>query len=167
MARDVAIYLSTAGIHVGYAIETVSGQKPTSFIDIQGITSISEISSEKETIEVTPLSAEVYKEYVGALADPGGSWELGANESNVLHKAWAAIVSEHKAGIASNLRTWFEVWIPGFDEAFFVVGTPNELGFGGAEVSSALTTTCRITTNEVIGWDTPVAIDKTKNPGDE
>jgi len=154
-----AIYLSTAGIHLAYAVETVSGQKPTgAFTDIQGVTSISEISSQKETIEVTPLSAKVYKEYVGGLADPGGVWEIGANESNVLHEEWAALVSAYETAKASGLRTWFEVFIPGFDNAFFIVGEPNTLGFGGAEVSSALTTTCRITINEVVAWDAPVEI---------
>ena len=167
MARDVAIYLSTAGIQVGVGYETVSGQKPETFLEIQGITSISEVSSKKETIEVTPLSAKVYKEYVGALADPGGTLELGANESNVLHKSWAAVVAGYKTALSSNLRTWFEIYIPEFDEAFYVVGEPNELGFGGADVSSALTTTVRITTNQVVGWDTPVAISTDKNPGDE
>lgn len=149
----VAIYLSTAGMQLAYGVETTAGDKPSTFTIVQGATSISEISSEKEQIEVTPLSAEVYKEYVGGLADPGGTWEIGFNESNVLHDEWGDIVATYKTANAAGLRMWFEAYHPQMDEAFFLIGEPNILGFGGAEVSSAFTTTGRVTINKVEGWD--------------
>ena len=152
-----AIYMSTAGMQLCYGVETVSGQKPTTFKVVQGATSLSEISSEKEQIEVTPLSATVYKEYVGALADPGGVWEVGFNESNVLHTTWAAIVEEYKTATASNFRMWFQAYHPKLDEAFFLVGEPNILGFGGAEVGGAYTNTARITLNKIEGWSEAIA----------
>lgn len=149
---EVAIYMSTAGMQLAYGVETVAGEKPDEFVTIQGATSISEISSEKEQIEVTPLSAEEYKEYVGGLADPGGTWEVGFNESNVLHTTWASIVEAYKTAKQSGLRMWFEAYHPSLNEAFFLVGEPNILGFGGAEVSSAFANTGRITINKVEGW---------------
>lgn len=148
----VAIYMSTAGMKLGYGVETTPGEKPSTFKDIQGATSIAEISSEKEQIEVTPLSATEYKEYVGGLADPGGTWEIGFNESNVLHTEWASIVSAYKTAIAGGNRMWFEAWHPSLQEAFYLVGEPNKLGFGGSEVSSAFANTGRITINKVEGW---------------
>lgn len=148
----VAIYMSTAGMNLCYGVETTAGEKPTTFNIIQGATSISEISSEKEQIEVTPLSAEEYKEYVGGLADPGGTWEIGFNESNALHEEWAAIVTAYKTAVAAGKRMWFEAYHPQLEEAFFLVGEPNILGFGGAEVSSAYSNTGRITINKVEGW---------------
>lgn len=153
---EVAIYMSTAGMNLCYGVETTSGVKPETFTIIQGATSLGEISSEKEQIEVTPLSAEAYKEYVGGLADPGGTWEVGFNESNVLHKMWAKILQEYKTAKDSNLRMWFEAYHPDLEEAFFIVGEPNILGFGGAEVSSAYANTGRITINKVEGWSTSV-----------
>lgn len=152
----VAIYLSTAGMNLCYGVETTPGTKPTTFNIVQGATSISEISSEKEQIEVTPLSAEEYKEYVGGLADPGGTWEIGFNESNVLHETWAAIVQAYKTATAAGNRMWFQAYHPRLDEAFFLVGEPNILGFGGAEVSSAFSNTGRITINKVEGWSDAV-----------
>lgn len=152
---SVAIYMSTAGMKLGYGVETTAGTRPTSFTEVQGATSIGEISSEKEQIEVTPLSATKYKEYVGGLADPGGTWEIGFNESNVLHETWASIVSAYKTANASGLRMWFEAWHPSLDEAFYLVGEPNDLGFGGSEVSSAFANTGRITINKVEGWGEP------------
>lgn len=149
---EAAIYMSTAGMNLCYGVETVSGKKPTDFHIIQGATSLSEISSEKEQIEVTPLSATDYKEYVGGLADPGGVWEVGFNESNVLHETWAEIVQLYKTSTASGLRMWFQAYHPRLDEAFFVVGEPNILGFGGAEVAGVYTNTARITLNQVEGW---------------
>lgn len=148
----VAVYMSTAGMHLAYGIETTPGTKPTEFTIIQGATSLGEISSEKEQIEVTPLSATEYKEYVGGLADPGGTWEVGFNESNALHEEWADIIAEYKTAITAGNRMWFEAYHPTLDEAFFVVGEPNILGFGGAEVSSAYANTGRITINKVEGW---------------
>lgn len=152
----VAIYMSTAGMNLCYGVETTPGTKPTTFKVIQGATSLSEISSEKEQIEVTPLSATEYKEYVGGLADPGGTWEIGFNESNALHDEWATIVSEYKTAVAAGNRMWFEAYHPSLEEAFFIVGEPNILGFGGAEVSSAYSNTGRITINKVEGWSDAV-----------
>ena len=153
---ETAIYMSTAGIQLAYGVETTPGTKPTEFNIIQGATSLSEISSEKEQIEVTPLSEQEYKQYVGGLADPGGTWEIGFNESNVLHTSWSAIMEAYKTAISSGNRMWFEAYHPSLDEAFYLVGEPNSLGFGGAEVSSAYTNTGRITINEVKGWDDAV-----------
>lgn len=152
-----AIYLSTAGTRFCYGVESTSGTKPSTFTEIEGATSISEVSSEKEQIEVTPLSAEEYKEYVGGLADPGGTWEVGFNESNALQTMWANIVSTYKTNIASSKRMWFEVYNAKLDKGFYIIGEPNTLGFGGAEVGSAFTNTGRITINKVMGWDTKIA----------
>lgn len=153
----VAIYMSTAGMNLCYGIESdTSGTKPEKFDIIQGATSLGEISSEKEQIEVTPLSATEFKEYVGGLADPGGTWEIGFNESNVLHTTWAKIVQDYKTAKAAGKRMWFQAYHPDLDEAFFLIGEPNILGFGGAEVSSAYTNTGRITINKVEGWSTAV-----------
>lgn len=149
---EAAIYMSTAGMNLCYGIETTSGVKPIEFHIIQGATSLSEISSEKEQIEVTPLSATDYKEYVGGLADPGGVWEVGFNESNVLHETWSEIVEAYRTATVDGLRMWFQAYHPKLDEAFFVVGEPNILGFGGAEVAGVYTNTARITLNQVAGW---------------
>lgn len=154
---SVAIYMSTAGMQFAYAAESVAGEKPSAFTIIQGATSIGEISSEKEQIEVTPLSAKKYKEYVGGLADPGGTWEIGFNESNELHKEWPKIVEAYETANKDGKRVWFEAYHPSLDEAFYIVGEPNDLGFGGAEVSSGFTNTGRITINKVEGWAAAIA----------
>ena len=150
---ETAIYMSTAGMLLGYAVETEAGTMPEAFTVIQGATSLGEISSEKEQIEVTPLSATEYKEYVGGLADPGGTWEIGFNESNVLHTEWKKITEAYKTNIATGKRMWFVAYHPQEEQSFYLIGEPNNLGFGGAEVSSAFSNTGRITINQVHGWD--------------
>lgn len=157
-----AIYLSTAGMLLGWGVETAGASAgdpnvaPATYTTVQGATSISEISSEKEQIEVTPLSETEYKQYVGGLADPGGTWEIGFNESNALHTEWESIVSAYATAKASGLRMYFTVYHPDMQKAFFLIGEPNALGFGGAEVSSAYSNTGRITINEVLGWNTAI-----------
>lgn len=158
---QTAIYLSTAGMLLAYGVETAgvaggANKKPEIYTIIQGATSLGEISSEKEQIEVTPLSAKVYKQYVGGLADSGGSWEVGFNQSNALHEEWGDILTAYEEAKKNGLRMWFEAYHPDLDKAFYLVGEPNILGFGGAEVSSAFSISGRITINEVIGWDTAI-----------
>ena len=90
------------------------------------------------------------------MADPGGTWEIGFNESDSLHTEWAAIVSAYETAKASGKRVWFEAYHPSLSEAFYIVGEPNKLGFGGAEVSSAYANTGRVTINKVEGWSASV-----------
>ena len=74
-----------------------------------------------------------------------------------MHTTWAGIVEEYKTATASNLRMWFQAYHPKLDEAFFLVGEPNILGFGGAEVGGAYTNTARITLNKIEGWSEAIA----------
>lgn len=53
--------LNTIGIKLKYATEATAGTKPTTgFTEIQNITSIGEISSDPDTLDVTNLS-DTYK----------------------------------------------------------------------------------------------------------
>ena len=53
----MAIELSTAGILLGYAIETVAGTKPSAFTQIKGAKSLPDMNPEPSTLETTPLEA--------------------------------------------------------------------------------------------------------------
>lgn len=57
----MAIELSTAGILLGYAIETVAGTKPSAFTQIKGAKSLPDMNPEPSTLETTPLEATEWK----------------------------------------------------------------------------------------------------------
>ena len=62
-----AIDLSTAGIMVGYAIETVAGTKPSAFTNIPNPKSIPDTNPEPSTYDSTSLNATEWKTYVEGL----------------------------------------------------------------------------------------------------
>ena len=153
-----SIYLSTAGIRVGYGVETVSGQQPTAFTEIPDLTSIGSVNPEPQTIDVTPLSEPTWRRYIDALKDVGGAISFGANLTNEFMTAWAAVVGASKTAKASGKSTWFVFYIPGLEKSFAFTGNPSELGFDGSEVGDALKTTAYITPTMIKGFVEKVTV---------
>lgn len=69
----MAIELSTAGILLGYAIETVAGTQPSAFTQIKGAKSLPDMNPEPSTLETTPLEATEWKTYIDGLKDRRGA----------------------------------------------------------------------------------------------
>ena len=152
----MAIELSTAGILLGYAIETVAGTQPSAFTQIKGAKSLPDMNPEPSTLETTPLEATEWKTYIDGLKDPGGALAVTFNMSNDLQTTWDDIVDQYKTAAEAGKKTWWEFYVPGLTKAFFFTGNPSPLGFAGAEVDSVLENTAYITPNGNIGWDTAV-----------
>jgi len=57
----MAIDLSTAGIRVGYAVETTAGTKPTAFTNLANPKSIPDMNPEPNTLDVTSLNDTEWK----------------------------------------------------------------------------------------------------------
>lgn len=141
-----AINLSTAGIHLGYAVETVSGQRPTSgYTDIPGVKSTPSLNPSPDTLESTTLNETEYKTYVQGLKDLGGNLEFTFNLTQALLDAWDALMTAYKAGISTNKGCWFVINIPGLTKAFYFKGEPADAGLPATEVNSVLETTVYIT----------------------
>lgn len=143
--------LSTAGISIGYAVETTAGTKPSTFTDIPNVKSISEFNPEPATLEVTDLSDTEWKRYIPGLKDPGGAISLTVNMTKAFLTAWAALVSAAEAGIASNLATWFRVTIPDVG-TFDIAGMPSDAGLPGIETDSVFEGSVYIIPNQIDGW---------------
>ena len=147
-----SIYLSTAGIKLGYAVEAAAGTMPTSFAEIPDITSIGSVNPEPQTIDVTPLSEPTWRRYIDALRDVGGAIPFGANLTDAFMTAWGAVVRAAEEGKAAGKSTWFAFYIPGLSKSFAFTGNPATLGFEGAEVGNALQTTAYITPTNIKGF---------------
>lgn len=149
--------LSTAGVQFGYAIETTAGTKPTAFTRIKRAMSLPALNPTPENIDVTPLDATEWKEYINGLKDTGGALAIKFSLNDGFKAAWAAFVSAYETGKTSGLAAWCEFYIPGMSDAFFFTCEPAPLGFGGAEVSSHLEIEAYVTPTGNIGWNTAVA----------
>ena len=152
----MAISLSTAGILFGYGVETTKGEKPTSFTQIERAMSLPALNPQPESLDVTPLDATEWKEYISGLKDTGGAVAIRFSLNNDLRTAWSAFVEAFRTAKESGLTTWAEFYIPDMTDAFFFACEPVPLGFGGAEVNAHLEVEAYITPTGNIGWSTAV-----------
>ena len=143
---------STAGISFGWAAGTGSDTAPTSFTHIPGITDIPEIGNEApETIETTSLDNLEYKTYINGLKDTGGAIGMTALDTNEFRTAWNAFVAASKA----ENGAWAAITIPApMNQRMVFKADAASLGFGGAAVNSALTTTAYVTPLSEPQWST-------------
>lgn len=147
-----AVDLSTAGIHVGYGIETTAGTKPTAFTDLPNPKSIPDFNPEVGTYDVTSLNDAENKRYIAGLKDVGGALAITFGMSQVFLDLWESICDEYDAAIASGKRMWLEFYHPGLDKGFFFTCTPTRLGWAASDVDNAWDTSVSVTPTGEIGW---------------
>lgn len=152
----MAISLSTAGITCGYGVETTEGTRPTTFKQIPRAMSLPNLNPTPQNIDVTPLDAEEFKEYINGLKDTGGALPVKFSLNDTLMTLWDEFVEAYKTAKAAGKAVWFTFHIPGLAKAFFFTCEPAPLGFGGADVSAHLEIDAYVTPTGNIGWDTPV-----------
>ena len=112
--------LTTLGVTFSYGIETIAGDKPTSFTQIEEASSIGGISLDTEQIDVSALEDYITK-YAAGRQDTGGTWEIefimdpekSVTQIQELYK-------KSKEAKAKGMATWFQVSFPDMSNAFFV-----------------------------------------------
>ena len=113
--------LTTLGVTFGYGIETVAGQKPSTFTQLEEASSIGGITLDTEQIDVSALE-DYITQYAAGRQDTGGSWEIefimdpqkSVQQIKTLYTSSATAKAQGKA-------TWFQVMFPDMSDAFFVV----------------------------------------------
>lgn len=144
----MAINLSTAGIHLYYAVEATKGTRPTTksdYTDLVGVKSIPSMNPAPETLETTDLNQTEYKTYIDGLKDLGGALEFTFNLTQDLVTMWGELMEAFEAAKATNKATWFLIDIPGLEEGLYFPGNPTSMGIPEAAVSSVLEITNYIT----------------------
>lgn len=147
--------LSTIGMLLGYGLETVAGTKPAAFTKFPYAITLPERNLEPQAIDVTPLSETTSHRFVPGLANDSSPIAIQFNMNDTSQAAWEAMVSAY-AGRGAGLSMWFEFYHPDLSDGFFFTGEPVALGFGGADVDSALNVTGYIIPNSMKKWDTAV-----------
>lgn len=144
----MAINLSTAGIHLYYAVEKTKGTRPTAkadYKDLLGVKSTPDLNPAPDTLETTTLNETEWKTYIDGLKDMGGALEFTFNLTQELVELWDELMEAYEAAKKTGLATWFLIDIPGLTEGLFFPGNPSSMGLPSAEVSSVLEITNRIT----------------------
>lgn len=144
----MAINLSTAGIHLYYAVEETAGTRPTAksaYKDLEGVKSIPSLNPAPETLETTTLNETEYKTYVDGLKDLGGALEFTFNLTQALVTMWEELMEAYEAAKEAGKATWFFIDIPGLTEGLYFTGNPSSMGIPEASVSSVLEITNYIT----------------------
>ena len=153
--RTFVTNLSTLGIQLGYAVESVSGTRPTSgYTEIEGIKSTPSLNPSPDTIETTTLNERHYKTYVDGLKDLGGALEFTFNLTENLISVWGTLMSAYATGKSADKATWFVICIPGLTKAYYFKGNPSEMGLPETTVNECL---------EITNYITPTAAPETGN----
>ena len=144
----MAINLSTAGIHLYYAVEATQGTRPTTksdYTDLIVVKSIPSMNPAPETLETTDLNQTEYKTYIDGLKDLGGALEFTFNLTQDLVTMWGELMEAYETAKETNKSTWFLIDIPGLTEGLYFTGNPSNMGIPEAAVSSVLEITNYIT----------------------
>ena len=115
--------VSTAGMNVLWAVETVAGTRPSSgYTIIPGCKAIPALFNDPNTLQTTPLSAKKNHTYIEGLGDSGGSISITVNDYSEFRTAWNACVTAY-GGLSGGKAMWFEIAYPlgsGLDSFSFV-----------------------------------------------
>lgn len=142
----MAIDLTTAGVHLRYAVETTAETRPTSgYTDLPGVKSTPSLNPAPEALDATTLNEREYIIYVQGLKDLGGSLEFTFNLTQALLEAWETLVTAAEAAKATGKSTWFMIDVPGLTNAVYFRGDPSDAGLPAMEVNTVLETTMYIT----------------------
>lgn len=148
--------ISTLGVTFGYGVETTAGSKPSSFTQLTRINSIGGLTVETEQIDASALE-DMVSRYVAGRGDTGGSFAVTVNLTPETAAEWKAVISKANEAKESGLRVWFETIIPGFEEAFFVVGyPPTEIPQPEIGQNELATVEMSITADEYRGMESKV-----------
>lgn len=140
------IRLSTLGIKVSYAIESVSGQRPVSgYTHLTMLKEIPSLNVAPNTIDATVLSDSEYIVYVQGLKDLGGALEFNANFTEEFYNQWTEAYDAYLIAKKESRRMWLAIDIPDFSRAFFYPVEPAKYDFGGATVNSVLESPIHLT----------------------
>ncbi len=150
--------LSSLKIKFGYGVETTAGTKPNAFKWLERCNSISGIELPVETIDASALEDEVTK-YIAGRQDTGGEWSVTFNFTPEVQARLEAMITDYNTGKAEStpLNTWFEVWHPTLEKAFYVIAEPpQKLPMPEVGQNELLTMDVTFTIVEYKGLDTAV-----------
>ena len=150
--------LSSLGVKFAYAVESSAGVKPAAFTQLERCNSIAGIALSTENIDASSLE-DLVTRYVPGRQDSGGQWSVTFNYTEEVETQLKAMITAYETGQSQStpLNTWFEVWFPDCNKAFFVVAAPpKKLPMPEVSQNSLQTIELTFTINEYKGTDTAI-----------
>lgn len=150
----MGIAISTAGVTVGYAVETTAGTKPTAgYTLIPDIKKTPSLNPSPNGLDSTVLSETEYKTYINGLKDLGGSLEFTANLTEALITAWGELTTAF-AGLTGGKQIWFEIKHPDLTKSVFFKGEPTKIGLPEFTVDVVSEVSLFVAPISALAWDT-------------
>lgn len=115
--------ISTLGVKVGYAVETTAGEQPASFTQLTRVNSVGGITLSTEQIDASALEDTITR-YIAGRQDTGGTFDITVNLTDETIAEWTTLIAASKAAEEDGKSTWFTVWSPYLEKAFFIVAQP-------------------------------------------
>lgn len=138
---STAIYLSSIGVKMYYAVEATKGVRPTAsadYTELQGVKSTPSLNPAPDTLDTTTLNETEYKTSIPGLKDLGGALSFTFNMSNELMTAWESLMTAYETAKAAEKQTWFYIDIPNLNKGLFFPGAPSPMGMPELSVNSVV-----------------------------
>lgn len=118
--------LSTIGVIFGWGVETVKGEKPSSFKEIEECISIGGVELTADKLDATPLKTKV-KQYIKGHEDTGGELPITFNFSDTFEEQWGEMYAAYETAKKSGLAMWFTAYHPSKKNANFYIVEPGSI----------------------------------------
>ena len=139
--------LTTIGVIVGFGVGTDT-TPPESWTEIEECTSISEVTTDRESIDVTPLKSDKRK-YAAGYASTSETVDTTFNKSDVFIKQWEVVYS---CWYFLYLM-WLCAYHPNLSKMDAYIVTPGMIPRSAYEVGSALQVTIK---NTIVDLPDPI-----------
>lgn len=128
--------VSTIGVKIGIAIETVAGERPTTgYTHIPRVYELPDMDFDADSIDTTTFDNLVYKSSIDGLKDTGGVLSLTANYTEEGVKIWDEQVSKATGGLGN----WLVIYIPKINTQYYIPITAIETGIPSVPLNDRLT----------------------------
>lgn len=150
--------LTTIGVIVGFGVGT-DATPPESWTEIEECTSISEVTTDRESIDVTPLKSDKRK-YAAGYASTSETVDTTFNKSDVFIAQWEDVLKKYDA-MTPTQRMWLCAYHPNLSKMDAYIVTPGMIPRSAYEVGSALQVTIK---NTIVDLPDPItAVKPTEN----
>lgn len=147
--------ISTLGVTLSYGVEDTAGTKPATFIKLNRINDIAEVTVEPERIDASALEDGETK-YVPGRATISDAMAVTVNKTNETVAEWETLISAYQA-LTGGKKMWFQTITPGITKAEFIkAAPPTKLPITAKEQNSLNTMVINLTVEEFVGLDTAV-----------
>ena len=139
----MAIAITSIGVKVSYAFESVAGTMPTSgYALIPQVKEIPEMNPQPEPLDTTSFDNLEYTTSVPGLKDIGGDLAFTANFTQALYDLWedasTGVMKQWDTAKADGKAMYLCIDIPGLDESCYISVVPSNIGLPATSVNSVM-----------------------------